>query len=227
MEDHAIRKIPKHYLAIPKCVKQDAISNLLKKLYTANFMENQTLPSNGINENLNKVSTEDIKFLKLMDEGCTRSDGLYQLQLPFWNSEVDLPNNRWLAERRLQCLKKKLQKDEKFLTDYIAFMDNLFNKGHASELAGIQPSIYWYIPHHGVYHPHKPDKIRVVFDCSSEFQGRSLNKEPLCGHDPTNQIVGILSRFRENEIALMAHIESIFYQVQVSEEHRRFLKFLW
>ena len=101
VEDHAIRKIPKHYLAIPKCVKQDAISNLLKKLYTANFMENQTLPSNGINENLNKVSTEDIKFLKLMDEGCTRSDGLYQLQLPFWNSEVDLSNNRWLAEKRL------------------------------------------------------------------------------------------------------------------------------
>ena len=127
----------------------------------------------------------------------------------------------------LQCLKKKLQKDEKFLTDYIAFMDNLFNKGHASELTGVQPSIYWYIPHHGVYHPHKPDKIRVVFDCSSEFQGRSLNQEPLCGHDPTNQIVGILSRFRENEIALMAHIESMFYQVQVSEEHRRFLKFLW
>ena len=46
-----------------------------------------------------------------MNEGCTRSDGHYQLSLPFTNSEADLPNNRWLAERRLKCLKKKLQKD--------------------------------------------------------------------------------------------------------------------
>ena len=164
---------------------------------------------------------EEINFLKIMDEEYTRFDGHYQLPLPFRNSEVDLPNGRWSAKRRLQCLKKKLQKDEKFRTDYIAFMDNLFNKGYATA------SNSWYVPHHGVYHPQKPDKIRVVFDCSSEFQGRSLNKELLSGPDLTNQIVGVLSRLWENEIALMSDIESMFYQVRVSEEHRRFLKFLW
>ena len=31
----------------------------------------------------------------------------------------------------------------------------------------------WYIPHHGVYHPSKPGKIRVVFDRSAEFQVKS------------------------------------------------------
>ena len=123
--------------------------------------------------------------MKLMDEGCTRSDVHYQLPLPFRNSEVDLPNKRWLPERKLQCLKK-------FHTDYIAFMDNLFNKGYATESTDIQASSSWYIPHHGVYHPHKPDKIQVVFDCSSEFQRRSLNKELLSGPDLTNQIVGVL-----------------------------------
>ena len=29
----------------------------------------------------------------------------------------------------------------------------------------------WYVPHHEVYHPHKPGKIRVVFDCSAKFHG--------------------------------------------------------
>ena len=67
----------------------------------------------------------------------------------------------------------------------------------------------------------------MVFDCSSEFQRRSLNKELISGPDLTNQIVGVLSRSRENEIALMIDIEYMFYQVRVSEEHRRFLKFLW
>ena len=79
-------------------------------------------------------------------------------------------------------------------------MDNPFNKGHASESTGIETSRSWYItpphphppPHHGVYHPHKPDKIWVLFDCSSEFQERSLNKELLSAPDLTKQIVGVL-----------------------------------
>lgn len=43
----------------------------------------------------------------------------------------------------------------------------------------------WYIPHHGVYHPKKPRKVRVVFDCASEpeCEGESLNKHLLQGPD--------------------------------------------
>ena len=112
VKDHATEKIGKHHFLTPNCINEDGISDFLKKFYAADFMENETLPSNGINEKLNEVSVEDIKFLKLMDEGRTRCDGNYQLPLPFRNSEVDLPNNRWLPERRLQYLKKKLQQDE-------------------------------------------------------------------------------------------------------------------
>ena len=108
-------------------------------------MENQRLPSNGRNEKLNEVSAEDIKFQRLMDEVCASSDGHYQLPVLLRKSEVDLPNNRWLAERKLQCLKKKLQKHEKFHTDYVASMDNLINKGYASKSIGKQASISWYI----------------------------------------------------------------------------------
>ena len=95
----------------------------------------------------------------------------------------------------MQFLKKKLQKDEMFHTDYVAFMDNLFNKGYTSESTGIQTSSSCYIPHNGVYHPNTPDKIRVVFDCSNEFEGGILNKELFSGPDLTNQIVDVLSRF--------------------------------
>ena len=52
VEDHTTGKIAKHYFAIPKCVKEDGISDLLKKLRAADFMKNQTLPSNSINEKL-------------------------------------------------------------------------------------------------------------------------------------------------------------------------------
>ena len=44
----------------------------------------------------------------------------------------------------------------------------------------------WFIPHHGVYHPHKPGKILVVFDCSARYKGRSLDDKLLRGPDLTN-----------------------------------------
>ena len=34
------------------------------------------------------------------------------------------------------------------------------------ELTRDQPT-RWYLPHHSVYHPHKPDKLCVVFDCAA------------------------------------------------------------
>lgn len=33
----------------------------------------------------------------------------------------------------------------------------------------------WYIPHHDVYHPRKPRKLQVVFDCSVRYKNKSLN----------------------------------------------------
>ena len=85
----------------------------------------------------------------------------------------------------------------------------------------------WYIPHHGIYHPHKPGKIRIVFDCSARYQGKSLNDLLLSGPDLTNNLFGVLLRFRQERIALMADIESMFYQVRVADADCAYLRFLW
>ena len=73
MEDHVTRKIARPHFAIPKDVNEDGISDLFKKLYAADFIENQALSSNDTNEKLIEVSAEYIKFQKLVDEECTRS----------------------------------------------------------------------------------------------------------------------------------------------------------
>lgn len=49
----------------------------------------------------------------------------------------------------------------------------------------------WYVPHHGIYHPHKPGKIRVVFDCSAKYQGKSFNDLLLSSPDLTNTLFGV------------------------------------
>ena len=85
----------------------------------------------------------------------------------------------------------------------------------------------WCIPHHGVYHPSKPDKIRAVFDCSVEFQGKSINKEFLSGQNLTNQVIGVLMRFCEEKIAFIADVEVMYHQVHVQEDQQSFFKFMW
>ena len=81
-------------------------------------------------------------------------------------------------------------------------MDNLLVKRYAKQPEVVLSGMTWYIPHHGVYHPSNPDKIRVVFDCSAEFQGKSINRELLSGPDLTNQISGIMIRFKKEEDSL-------------------------
>ena len=62
------------------------------------------------------------------------------------------------------------------------------------------PRPCWYLPHFGVCHPQKPEKIRVVFDSASEVKGVSLNKLLLSVPDLANSLLGVLLRFRRNEL---------------------------
>lgn len=66
--------------------------------------------------------------------------------------------------------------------------------------------------------PRKPNKMRVVFDCSAVFKGESLNKH-LPGPDITNNLTGVLCRFCQEAVVLMCNIEEMFHQVKVRARH--------
>ena len=110
-------------------------------------------------------------------------------------------------------------------------MTEIIEKGYARKVKveelPHQEGKAWYLPHHGVYHPKKPGSIRVVFDCSGRYQGESLNGHLLQGPDLTNELTGVLTRFREEKVAFMADIEKMFSQVKVPREDQNFLRFLW
>ena len=141
-----------------------------------------------------------------------------------------MPNNKCVAEQRASNLKRKLAKNSSFHDDYKTFMSDLLNKGYAVEVPEDERNRnngrVWYIPHHGVIHPQK-EKLRVVFDCAASFQGKSLNEELLQGPDLTNGLVGVLTRFRHEHIALISDIEAMYHQVRVPDEDSDLLRFLW
>ena len=84
----------------------------------------------------------------------------------------------------------------------------------------------WYLPHHGVYHPRK-QKIRVVFDCGASYKDTTLNDQLLQGPNLTSTLLGVIIRFRHEEVAVMADMEVMFHQVKVPDEDSDLLRFLW
>ena len=128
------------------------------------------------------LSQDDRMFLSKIKEGIhIRDDGHYEMPIPFKGPDPAFLSNKTMALQHLKQLNYRLRKDTRYRKDYSTFMSNVIQAGFAepvppSELER-KDGKAWYIPHHGVYHPKKPDKIRILFDCSAEFKGESLNDQ--------------------------------------------------
>ncbi|XP_062600914.1 uncharacterized protein LOC134262527 [Saccostrea cucullata] len=175
-----------------------------------------------------KISQDDIAFLNFMKENIQQHEDKHlEMPLPF-KERPSLPNNKSLALIRLNHLKRKLKRDQTYQEHYKTFMREVLERGDAEPVSsdGVSGNT-WYIPHHGVYHPKKPGKLRVVFDCSARFKEASLNEYLLTGPDLTNALTGVLCRFRQHPVAVMCDVEKMFHQFVVHEADRDFLRFLW
>ncbi|XP_072168946.1 uncharacterized protein [Diadema setosum] len=173
-------------------------------------------------------SIQDQRAKATMDATVNFSKGHYEVGLPWKHAPPHLPDNRQMADMRLKYLKRRLLKDDHFCKKYTATMQDYIDKGYAEEVpANDITDQVWYLPHHPVLHPHKPEKVRVVFDCAARYQGTSLNDQLLQGPDYTNSLVGVLTRFRKEPVAMVGDIEAMFHQVKVPVKDRDALRFLW
>ena len=153
---------------------------------------------------------EDKLALNKMEESLQRVGEHFQVALPWRQGCPELPNNRPVAEQRLQLLKKRLLKDEDLLLKYRTTVHEYIMKGHAQKVSteelNLKERPVWYLPHHPVTH---------------------LNQQLLQGPDLTNPLVGVLIRFRQEPIAMAADIEAMFHQVYVDPDDNNALRFLW
>lgn len=74
--------------------------------------------------------------------------------------------------------------------------------------------VTYYFPRHAVMHPTKK-KTRVIFDAAAVYKGVSLNSELCPGSDLMNNLIGVLLRFHEHWVAIVADIQKMFYQVKM------------
>ena len=148
-------------------------NQLLKGVCPPQSTTEKLLTRLSLQHNKQSVSREDETFLAKIEKKIILVNGHYQLPLPFRNDNVELPNNREQAEQGARWIKKKFA-SKQFKEDFVTFMNDIIGKGYARKVPEssmkIEKGKTWYLPHHGVYHPHKPSKIRVVFDCSFNYK---------------------------------------------------------
>ena len=174
------------------------------------------------------LSKKDRYALRQMQQTKTVVKGHFQLGLPWKPGAPHLPDNYDQARVRLTQLKKRLTRNPAMKERYVKVINSYLLQGHAQLVPSEQSTCAgWYLPHHAVMHPHKAEKIRVVFDCAAKYGGCSLNDQLLRGPYFSNSLVGVLTRFRFDKIAVVGDIERMFHQVLVDPEDRRYLRFLW
>ena len=133
---------------------------------------------------------------------------------------------------QLKSLERRLQKEEALKKRYQETIDTDVNAGYVrkvdqAELNETKDKLQWYLSHHPVINPHKPEKVRRVCNAVAKYQGLTLNDKLLPGPDLLQNLIGIIFRFREQQIALSADIEAMFFQVAVPSDDSRYLRFLW
>ena len=161
MKQANTKDVGKHYFQTKTVVEDNDVRDMLTRLYNLEFMET------GLTDRKSEtsMSREDHKFMEILQEGTKLRNGHYQVPLPFKYPCIDLANNRHQARQRFSYLEKKFSKNDQFREDYIRFMKDIIAKGYARKSTTKAASgKTWYLPHHGVYHPNKPGKIRAVFD---------------------------------------------------------------
>ena len=66
----------------------------------------------------------------------------------------------------------------------------------------------------------------MVSDAAARFEGAALNKELLQGPLLNNSLVGVLMRFRKDEVAVAYNKDSMFHRVACREDDKDALRFL-
>lgn len=152
---------------------------------------------------------EDRLFLGLMDKEMYLDDtNSWVAPLPFRSPWRRLPNNT-----SLHCT---LERKPEMKTHFVNFMQKAFDHDQA-ELAPplIEGEERWYLPIFGMYHPQKPNQIRVILDSSAQHHGISLSDVLLTGPDLNNSWLGVLLCFRRETVAVIADIEQMFQNFTV------------
>ncbi len=127
----------------------------------------------------------------------------------------------------LRSTERRLAKDPQCAEVYCHEIQKLEKMGYVAvvppEVATSTPES-WFIPHHMVRHNNKD---RIVFNCSFQYEGKSLNNLLLPGPALGPSLLGVLLRFRQYPVAVSGDIKGMFHQICLLPADKPVLRFIW
>ena len=130
-------------------------------------MEFQDLGSIG-----KEMSVDERKAVVALSKGTIYENGRYTVPSPWKETKPNLLNNFNSAHRRAQLLKKRFARTPGLYEKYKAIIDDHIRKGYVERVEPFDEGDEresWFLPHHPVFNPKKPGKVRAVFDCAARY----------------------------------------------------------
>ncbi|XP_033643441.1 uncharacterized protein LOC117303376 [Asterias rubens] len=179
-----------------------------------------------------KLSPAELKEAKIIEESCIRNGNRWTVPYPWKRDPKQLPDNKIQIEKRLYSTERRLAKNTSHAEAYDAQMKEMVEKKFARKLSEAELKSYkgpvHYISHHGVLRPEsKSTPLRIVFNSSATYHGQCLNDYWYKGPDLLNNLFGVIMKFRENEVAVIADISKMYHQILIPERDQHVHRFLW
>ena len=148
--------------------------------------------------------------LKLIEDKLeyNREEKRWTAEYPWIRDPSELPDNKRAAMGMLISTEKRLAKNAQHADVYQKQIEDMIIRGVERKLSQKELQDYkgpiHYVSHHEVLKPDsKSTPVRIVFNSSPHYMGHTLNdywaKEPHL----LNNLLGVLIRFRENNVALI------------------------
>ena len=251
---HAIRPL-EYFAAIEKCSPfavrlprgwvlsgpLPSSSRLVSTCFKANFGQNYELAckvkswyemeSYGAYKQVDPRSAADARAQDIHETTTFHNGQKYDVGMLWADDNIQLPNNYYSSLVQLKSLKKRLSRDKTLKENYAKTISEDLEKGYVipipdAHMIEQRSDKEWYLPHHPVINPNKPEKVRRVLNGAAKFHGSSLNKSLLTGPDLLQNLIHVLLRFRQHQFAVSADIEGMFLQVGVPDCDKPSMRFL-
>ena len=186
---------------------------------------NFTQESVGLNDAISDPEAQE--FIEEFYENLKFDGSNYLAKLPWRTGLIPTNNNFWTSKRRLENLMKSLQSKDLY-NRYQEVFEDYLKKNYIEPVTNLDTGLF-YLPHHAVLKEDRSTtKVRVVFDGSSRScDSISLNEALYKGPSLMVDLTAALTRFRLKPIVITGDIREAFLQIEIYEDDRDWLRFLW
>lgn len=202
----------------------DSVDHLLKK-----FWEAEMVPEIK-SEVISKQDSCEAEFR----HSVQIIDSKFQVSLPLEQpiDQLNLGNTFAIAAKTLNCIEKRLAKDEQLYKRYNDFLFQFVELGHAKvlPLTSSNKNKFYFMQHLPVIkEDRRTTKLRVVFNGNTRAgkQYNSLNDVLLNGPTIQKDLFDILILFRAHKFVMVADIQHMYRAVLIDPKFHHLQNILW